>query len=235
MAEPTRMFDDLFAQVNQVAQKSAFQSGGGGPVEIPGFESGAKYRAEAARHMNTTRDGLTSGYQARISSALSEAQRRAQENASKARNTFLEQRAAAPASPGGAPIPAPAGGAIPAFFPGAAGAYTPAMTWLRDYARNQWGLSNIGGYADRNVAGTNKKSDHGSYRALDFMVGNDRAKGDQIANYVINNHDKFGVKYVIWYDRIWSPGRGWRPYRHPSGNTSNPTLQHRDHPHVSFS
>lgn len=116
---------------------------------------------------------------------------------------------------------------------GAPGQYTPGMQALRDYVTKTWGITNVGGFADRNVAGTNKKSDHALYRAWDFMVGNDRAKGDAIANYIVNNYDKYGVKNLIWYDRIWDPRRGWRSYRHPSGS-SNPTLRHRDHPHVGF-
>jgi hypothetical protein len=40
---------------------------------------------------------------------------------------------------------------------------------------------------------------------------------------------------VIYDDQIWSARRsdeGWRPYTHPSGNTTDPTLRHLDHVHV---
>lgn len=123
--------------------------------------------------------------------------------------------------------------AVKSFAPGKPGAYTPAMLALRDHVVNTWGITNVGGYANRNVAGTKTKSDHALHRAWDFMVGNNRAVGDAIVDYILGNHDKYGVKNVIWYDRIWDPQRGWRPYSHPSGS-NNPTLQHRDHPHVGF-
>lgn len=116
---------------------------------------------------------------------------------------------------------------------GPAGSYTPGMLQLRDYIAKKYGIKNVGGYADRNVAGTSKKSDHASWRAWDFMVGNDRAKGDAIADYVTKNYQRYGVKNLIWHDRSWNPRQGWRDYRHPGGGNS-PTLQHRDHPHVGF-
>lgn len=81
------------------------------------------------------------------------------------------------------------------------------------------------------------KSDHPDGNATDLMVGDDRELGDQLANFFVENAADLGVKYVIWYDQIWSAARadeGWRPYTHPSGNTSNATLAHRDHPHISY-
>ena len=87
------------------------------------------------------------------------------------------------------------------------------------------------------VGARGNASDHPHGNAIDIMVGDDREYGNQIAAYFVANAEALGVKYVIWHDRIWSVGRadeGWRPYVHPSGNTSNPTLAHRDHPHISF-
>src|SRR5688500_19032813 len=46
------------------------------------------------------------------------------------------------------------------FDAGNPGSYTPAMLALRDSIAKQFGVSNVGGYANRNIAGTNKKSDH---------------------------------------------------------------------------
>ena len=60
-----------------------------------------------------------------------------------------------------------------------------------------------------------------------------RRLGDAIAAWLVANARRLAIKYVIWYERIWSPARGWRAYRHPSGNTANATLAHRDHVHVS--
>lgn len=69
-------------------------------------------------------------------------------------------------------------------------------------------------------------SDHPFGLALDFMVGNDRAKGDAVTAYTLANASRLAVKYVIWWERIWNPSAGWRPYSGAS--------PHRDHPHVSF-
>lgn len=72
----------------------------------------------------------------------------------------------------------------------------------------------------------NPTSDHPTGRATDFLVYNDRALGNRIAAYLIQNADRFAISYVIFYDRIWFPGSGWSSY---SGY--NP---HRDHVHASF-
>lgn len=79
----------------------------------------------------------------------------------------------------------------------------------------------------------NPSSDHPKGLAIDNMVGNDRAKGDAIATYAVANASRLGITYVIWYARIWEPGKGWMPYSHPSGGTSRTQL-HMDHVHISF-
>lgn len=100
-----------------------------------------------------------------------------------------------------------------------------------------FGISNIGGYANRNIAGTKSVSDHALGKAIDVMIGNYKsqagiAQGNSVASYFVANPGAFGTKYVIWRDQINS-GRGWGPYGHPGGGRSD-TLQHRDHVHVSF-
>jgi hypothetical protein len=79
----------------------------------------------------------------------------------------------------------------------------------------------------------NPNSDHPKGLAIDNMVGSDKAKGDAIAAYAVANASRLGITYVIWYARIWEPGKGWQPYSHPSGGTS-PTQLHMDHVHISF-
>lgn len=79
----------------------------------------------------------------------------------------------------------------------------------------------------------NPLSDHPKGLAIDNMVGSDKAKGDAIAAYAVANASRLGITYVIWYARIWEPGKGWQPYHHPSGGTS-PTQLHMDHVHISF-
>jgi hypothetical protein len=75
------------------------------------------------------------------------------------------------------------------------------------------------------------------------MVGADgrksasaRTKGDQVANWTLQTAGTTGVRYVIWYGRIWSARTGqWRPYN--GGGVYNPsdaTGGHYDHVHVSM-
>ena len=103
-----------------------------------------------------------------------------------------------------------------------------------DTVRSQLGFTGtIGGYADRNIAGTGSKSKHALGLAIDVMTS-DRAVGDPIAAYFAGEgYEAFGVENVIWKARIYSRGRGWRPYQHPSGS-NDPTLQHMDHVHIDF-
>jgi hypothetical protein len=89
----------------------------------------------------------------------------------------------------------------------------------------------------------NPTSDHPKGKACDVMVGADarkssaaRAKGDQAANWTIQTAGTTGVRYVIWYGRIWSARTGqWRQYN--GGGVYNPTDAtggHYDHVHVSM-
>jgi hypothetical protein len=75
--------------------------------------------------------------------------------------------------------------------------------------------------------------DHPSRKAVDFMVGNTRAghrKGDALVGELIRNHRKHRVKYIIWRQRIWYPGRGWKKM----SDRGSPTQNHMDHPHVLY-
>jgi hypothetical protein len=72
-------------------------------------------------------------------------------------------------------------------------------------------------------------SDHPLGLALDFMVDNDQATGDQVADYVKQNWQRLGVKYEIWWQRI-DNGGGWEAMEDRGSRTEN----HMDHVHVSF-
>ncbi|MDX6240287.1 MAG: hypothetical protein QOG10_5107 [Kribbellaceae bacterium] len=89
----------------------------------------------------------------------------------------------------------------------------------------------------------NPTSDHPKGKACDVMVGQDsrksppaRAAGDRVANWTIQTAGKTGVRYVIWYGRIWNASTGqWRPYN--GGGVYDPTDAtggHFDHVHVSL-
>jgi len=89
----------------------------------------------------------------------------------------------------------------------------------------------------------NPTSDHPRGKACDVSVGSDarqsppmRAKGDSIANWTLQTASKTGVRYVIWYGKIWSARTGqWKPYN--GGGIYDPTDAtggHFNHVHVSL-
>lgn len=82
-------------------------------------------------------------------------------------------------------------------------------------------LTNIGGYR------AGDPGDHGTGNAVDIMCGT--ADGDAVAAYVQANASSLNVKYVIWKQRIWLPGQGWRTMEDRGSATAN----HYDHVHVS--
>ena len=66
------------------------------------------------------------------------------------------------------------------------------------------------------------------------MTWSNRSLGWRIANWAAGNAWALDVKYVIFNGRIWTRGRGWHAYRHPSDPCNcNPTLRHDDHVHIS--
>lgn len=83
----------------------------------------------------------------------------------------------------------------------------------------RFGITTVYGFGPGSVT----NSDHPKGLALDFMTSN-KAKGDALAAYCIQNASRLSVKYIIWYRKIWQGG--WTNY---SG--FNP---HYDHVHVSF-
>lgn len=81
--------------------------------------------------------------------------------------------------------------------------------------------------------------DHGSGRACDFMESTGgqmpsasaQAHGDRVAQFVIDNASRLGIKYVIWKQRIYDMrgSGGWRQMEDRGSVTQN----HFDHVHVS--
>ena len=62
------------------------------------------------------------------------------------------------------------------------------------------------------------------------MVPVSSALGDTIANWAISNSQDLNVKYVIWKQKIWMPGRSWQGME----NRGSVTANHFDHVHISF-
>jgi hypothetical protein len=115
---------------------------------------------------------------------------------------------------------------------GPAGQYTAGMQRARADILNLFGPMAVGGYANRNIAGTNQRSAHAMWRAWDFMTGKNVGKGNAVSRHLIANASKYGLKGLIWNAQK-NFGSGWAPYRHPGGGT-NDTLMHRDHVHAEF-
>lgn len=77
-------------------------------------------------------------------------------------------------------------------------------------------------------------SDHPNGRALDIMIPSyktNKALGDRIAKFAIDNAGKYKIKYVIWRQRNYTISRGtWVAMADRGSDTQN----HYDHVHVSF-
>ncbi|MEU8801997.1 hypothetical protein [Spirillospora sp. NPDC048819] len=81
--------------------------------------------------------------------------------------------------------------------------------------------------------------DHGSGTACDFMESTGggmpsasaQAHGDNVAQYLIGNASRLGLKYIIWKQRIYDfrSSGGWRQMEDRGSITAN----HYDHIHVS--
>lgn len=72
---------------------------------------------------------------------------------------------------------------------------------------------------------------HQAGRAIDFMVYRDKAKGDAIANYLVEHADSLGIQYIVWSGNVFNCGGAvghgrWKSYEG--------AIKHRDHPHVEL-
>lgn len=83
------------------------------------------------------------------------------------------------------------------------------------------------------VWGYSPGAEHGTGRALDFMVTADASVGDVIADYVWTHRERLGLVHVIWRQRIRSTVVSPGVWRHMSDRGS-PTENHMDHPHCYF-
>ena len=116
------------------------------------------------------------------------------------------------------------------------GTYTPGARALAAYIRQRWPfVSEVGGYSCRpNTAVEGQTSIHGVGRAIDIMVtmvdGAADRRGDEIAQWLIDNASALGVQVIIWDGTIWSVSRNAtgasRPYTGP--------IPHTDHLHVEL-
>ncbi|OHU37297.1 phage tail protein [Mycobacteroides chelonae] len=82
----------------------------------------------------------------------------------------------------------------------------------------------IGGY--RSPDG--KFNEHSTGRALDVMVGNDKAKGDAVKDFVLSNAAAIDLKWAIWRQHLYYPGGGG----YDMEDRGSPTDNHMDHVHI---
>ena len=126
-------------------------------------------------------------------------------------------------------------------MPVEAGLSPDALRVLRCLKQRWPQLTNFGGIGDRPA---NVDRDHQEGRAVDAMIpayttAPGRQLGSVIAEWVVANRAKLGVKYVIWNARIWSVQRareGWRTCGTSRASCyagANDTAAHRDHVHIS--
>ena len=94
---------------------------------------------------------------------------------------------------------------------------------LRKIITEKFGISNIGGYRP----GGDGFNEHSTGRALDVMT-TDRAKGDAVKDFAVNNASALDLKWAIWQQKLWFPGGGSRPME----DRGSPTDNHMDHVHI---
>ncbi|AXN50933.1 hypothetical protein MMRN_38380 [Mycobacterium marinum] len=104
------------------------------------------------------------------------------------------------------------------------GALTPRAAALRSLISQMFGVTNIGGYRPPDPP----FNEHSSGEALDIMVGDNAALGDQINQFLQDNAGPLGLEYSLWQQQQWTPGQGPTPMENRGSGTQN----HRDHVHA---
>ncbi|HEL2024336.1 TPA: LysM peptidoglycan-binding domain-containing protein [Streptococcus suis] len=107
----------------------------------------------------------------------------------------------------------------------------PQVAAFRAEVANAFGITSFSGYRPGD------SGDHGKGLAIDFMVPQSSALGDQVAAYAVVNLASKNINYIIWkqrfyapYDSIYGPAYTWNLMPDRGSVTEN----HYDHVHVSF-
>ncbi|HEM4423161.1 TPA: LysM peptidoglycan-binding domain-containing protein [Streptococcus suis] len=107
----------------------------------------------------------------------------------------------------------------------------PQVAAFRAEVANTFGITSFSGYR------AGDSGDHGKGLAIDFMVPQSSALGDQVAEYAIANMGAKNISYIIWkqrfyapYASIYGPAYTWNLMPDRGSITEN----HYDHVHVSF-
>jgi len=114
-------------------------------------------------------------------------------------------------------------------------AQTMVFAFFAAYGGRAMGGFELGGI----ITGHIENSAHYEGRAVDVSFPtadpDNNRRGWLLAHWLVAQADYLQIATVIFDDRVWTRSRsaeGWRPYVHPSGNTTDPTLRHLDHIHV---
>lgn len=95
-----------------------------------------------------------------------------------------------------------------------------------EFSANKWKA--IGIWSNRNIAGTNIRSQHAVGNAIDWHgakgIGDPVMK--KLANHLVKNSEIYQIQNVIYNKKIWNQPAGWHTY-----TGENP---HIDHVHVDF-
>lgn len=116
---------------------------------------------------------------------------------------------------------------------------TARTRYVRDLIESGFGETNMGGWCPGGcTTGHVAGSDHYTGHAIDVMIlpYTDPARvaaGERICAWLVANARQLAIKYVIYRAQIWTPEEGWHTYSHPTGS-SDPTMLHMDHVHVSL-
>lgn len=94
---------------------------------------------------------------------------------------------------------------------------------LRQIIMQRFGISDIGGYRP-----ADKYGEHATGRALDVMVGGDRARGDAVKDFALANAPAIDLKWVIWRQHLYYAGGGG----YDMEDRGTPTDNHMDHVHI---
>ena len=107
----------------------------------------------------------------------------------------------------------------------------PQVAAFRAEVANAFGITSFSGYRAGDTG------DHGKGLAIDFMVPQSSALGDQVAAYAAANVASKNISYIIWkqrfyspYASIYGPAYTWNLMPDRGSITEN----HYDHVHVSF-
>ncbi|HEU4543122.1 MAG TPA: hypothetical protein VFR23_18480 [Jiangellaceae bacterium] len=118
---------------------------------------------------------------------------------------------------------------------------TPRARTVLEETESAHGPLTVGGFDPDGIdSGHIAGSAHYDGRAIDIFFRPHNAPASKrsgwvVAHWLVVNADRLGIATVIYDDQIWTARRsaeGWRPYTHPSGNTTDPTLRHLDHVHL---